>query len=126
MTKEEQEAMKRILVILVLLLFGGIAGNAHDGAHAMKGTVISVDASSFTIVTPAKETHRIHFDEKTVLTMSGAPATIRDLKVGDRVVVEARDSAGTMHAMKVRFGKPAKAARSSVKATNDQSPQQPK
>lgn len=93
-----------VLTLLTLSAF------AHDGAHGMKGTVTAVTDSAIVIETLAKKTESIHFDAKTIFTKSGVAASAKDLKVGDRVAIEAHDMDGKMHAVKVRFGKPAKNA----------------
>lgn len=99
--------LRNLALVLTLLSLGAIA---HDGAHGMKGTVTAITDSTITIETTAKKSETIHFDAKTAFTKSGSTATIKDLKVGDRVVIEAHDMSGKMHAVKVRFGKPTKAA----------------
>lgn len=100
--------MRKLITIAFMVAMFSVAAVAHDGAHGMKGTVTAIEANTITIETPTKETHQIHFDDKTTFTQSGAAATVKDLKVGDRVVIEAHDANGTMHAASVRFGKPAK------------------
>jgi hypothetical protein len=103
--------MKKLISIIGLFTFVlfSIAAFAHDGAHGMKGTVTAISESTITIETPKKETQTIHFDADTKFQKSGAEASIKDLKVGDRVVIQAHDKEGQMHAVQVRFGKPMKA-----------------
>ena len=96
--------------IIIFTLIFTAAAFAHDGAHGMKGTVTAISGDTITIETPKKEAQTIHFDDTTKFQKSGVAASIKDLKVGDRVVVQAHDKTGTMHAVQVRFGKPAKAA----------------
>jgi hypothetical protein len=93
---------------LISLVLATAAAYAHDGAHGMKGTVTAINDDTITIETPAKETQQVHFDATTKFQKSGAAASVKDLKVGDRVVIEATDADGKMHAAQVRFGKPAK------------------
>ncbi len=102
--------MKLLSNLALALTLLSLSAFAHDGAHGMKGTVTAVSADAITIETTAKKTQTIHFDAKTAFTKSGLAATARDLKVGDRVIIEAHDMDGKMHAVKVRFGKPAKKA----------------
>lgn len=83
---------------------------AHEGAHGMKGTVTAISDNTITIKTTDDKTQVIPFDAKTAFVKGDIAATAKDLKVGDRVIIESQDMDGKMHAVKVRFGKPAKAA----------------
>jgi len=97
--------LRNLALTLTLL---SLSAFAHDGAHGTKGTVTAITSNTVTIETLAKKTESIHFDAKTVFIKSGGVASAQDLKVGDRVVIEAHDTDGKMHAVNVRFGKPAK------------------
>lgn len=98
--------MKYLKTLVLTLSLLSLSAVAHDGSHAMKGTVTAITNNTLTIETPAKKTITIHFDNKTTFTKSESAATAKDLKVGDRVVIEAHDMDGKMHAVKIRFGKP--------------------
>lgn len=113
--------MKKLVNLAVLLTFLSLGAFAHDGAHGMKGTVTAISDNTMTIETIAKKSETIHFDAKTAFTKSGSTATVKDLKVGDRVVIEAHDMSGKMHAVKVRFGKSKKAASSKAAKGADHS-----
>lgn len=117
--------MKYLKTAVLTLALLSLNAFAHDGSHAMKGTVTAMTANTITIETPAKKTMTIHFDDKTTFTKSEAAATAKDLKVGDRVVIEAHDMDGKMHAVKIRFGKPKKAASSKATAGADHSKHAP-
>jgi hypothetical protein len=103
--------LRNLAITLTLLSLGAFA---HDGAHGMKGTVTAVNADTITVESVDKKSETIHFDAKTAFIKSGAAATVKDLKVGDRVIIEAHDMDGKMHAVKVRFGKPANKANHSL------------
>lgn len=102
--------MKLLRNLTFALTLLSLSAWAHDGAHGMKGTVTAVNADTITVETLAKKTETVHFDAKTAFTKSGVSARVKDLKVGDRVIIQAHDMDGKMHAVKVRFGKPAKKA----------------
>ncbi len=102
--------MKQLRNFTLVLTVLSLSAFAHEGAHGMKGTVTAITDNTITIETTAKKTQIIHFDVKTTFTKSGTVATAKDLKVGDRVIIEAHDMEGKMHAVKVRFGKAAKKA----------------
>lgn len=93
-----------LLVALVIPSFG------HGGAEHIKGTVTKVDETSITLTTPAKETKVIHFDKTTKFIKGASESTIKELKVGDRVVIDLHQMDGKAHASQVRFGAQKKAA----------------
>lgn len=108
MGRKVMKKLARTIALLGLVLLAA-AAIAHDGAHGMKGTVTAISDDTITLETPAKQSHTVHFDSTTKFQKSGASASVKDLKVGDRVVIQANDSTGKMHAVQVRFGKPGKA-----------------
>ncbi len=102
--------MKTLRNLAITLTLLSLSAFAHDGAHGMKGTVTAVSADTITIESIAQKTETIHFDAKTLFIKSGVAVTVKDLKAGERVIIEAHDTDGKMHAVKVRFGKPANKA----------------
>ena len=99
--------MKYVKSIVLTLALLSLSAFAHDGSHGMKGTVTAMTDKTITLETPDKKTVTINYDAKTTFTKSGTAATAKDLKVGERVVIESHDMDGKMHAVNVRFGKPA-------------------
>ena len=68
------------------------------------GTVISISDSSITVETKDKTSVTVDVSDKTKFEKSGSPATLKDLKVGDRVVVHADVSGDRLVANEVHFG----------------------
>lgn len=112
------KSLRNVIVVCTLFVLSAFA---HEGSHGMKGTVKAITDTTLTIETMVKKTQTIHFDDKTVFTKSGAAATVKDLKVGDRVVIESHDMGGKMHAVNVRFGKAAKKTQAAKPAGEDHS-----
>ncbi|HUQ49148.1 MAG TPA: DUF5666 domain-containing protein [Terriglobales bacterium] len=110
--------VRNLALVITLLSLGAFA---HDGAHGMKGTVTAITDNTITVETIAKKTETIHFDSKTTFAKSGLAATAKDLKVGDRLIIEAHDMDGKMHAVKVRFGKAVKKAAAKADSKADHS-----
>lgn len=104
-------AKKLGLTILLITALAAMAF-AHGGGEHIKGKVTAIGENSITIETPAKESKTVGFDATTKFEKSGAAATVKDLKVGDRVVVDIHEMGGKLHATVVRFGVPKKAASS--------------
>lgn len=96
---------RMICAVLIVGLFTGLA-LAHDGNKHVKGTVVELGENSISVETPEKQKHTIAVDEKTKFEKSGTAATMKDLKVGDRVVIDVHETGETMHGSLVRFGKP--------------------
>lgn len=96
--------MNRLLTAIVITI--ALAGTAlsHGGAEHVMGTVKAVSQDTITVTTKAGD-KPIMFDANTKFMKSGAAATAKDLKAGDRVVIEAQEMGGKLHATEVRFGK---------------------
>lgn len=113
--------MKQLRKLALVMAFLSVNSFAHDGAHGMKGTVTAIGDNTITIETIAKKTLTTHFDAKTSFTKNGTAATAKDLKIGDRVIIEAHDMDGKMHAVKVRFGSAKKASPAKATQSTDHS-----
>lgn len=100
---------RKFPVLAVLFAALTISAFGHGGAEHVKGTITKVDDTSVTLTTPDKETKVIHFDKTTKFLKSGAESTSKELKVGDRVVVDVHQMEGKVHASQVRFGAQKKA-----------------
>ena len=68
------------------------------------GTVISISDSSITVESTAKKSVTVDVNDKTEFQKSGSPATLKDLKVGDKVAVHADVSGAKLIAHEVHFG----------------------
>jgi hypothetical protein len=73
------------------------------------GKVASISANSITVQSTGKEakTTTVSVIPSTMFMKSGAQVSLKDLKVGDRVVVEAKENKDDkLEAVSVTFGKP--------------------
>ncbi|MHB8873237.1 MAG: hypothetical protein ACYC8T_06075 [Myxococcaceae bacterium] len=98
----------RSLVALFLLApFSAMAHGkeAHGKQAQILGTVKKVGTAEIFVET-AKETLEIHIGSETRFLRSGEAATLTDLKVGDRVAVEASPHSGHTLAAVVKWGAP--------------------
>ena len=93
----------RIAGILSALALAG-AMFAHEGAEHVIGTVKSIAPGSLTVETAKHETLTIMLTPKTDVMKSKAKGDIKDLKVGDRVVVHAAHGKAGLEAQEVDFG----------------------
>ena len=71
-----------------------------------KGQVSSTNISenSITVETTAKKPVTVEVSDKTKFEKSGSPATLKELKVGDKVVVHADSVGDKLVASEVNFG----------------------
>ena len=101
--------MKR--VILMLAMVGLVAGAlfAHGNEQHVMGTVTAMTEDSITVQTKAKDPVTIYTMPDTKYEKSGATASLKDLKVGDRVVIHAAKMNDKLMATEVRFGPAAQA-----------------
>ncbi len=101
--------MKRTLATLTLVLALAAFSFAHNGAQHVMATVAAVTTDSITVKTTSGATQTIALTSQTKFVNSGAAATARDLKTGDRVIVEVIKRNGKAQAESVRSGKRASA-----------------
>src|SRR6266516_6290294 len=96
--------MKRTVAIVTLLFAVSLMAFAHGKEKHVMGKVTSISDSSITVETTAKKSVTVDVSEKTKFEKSGSPATLKDLKVGDKVVVHADVSGAKLVANEVHFG----------------------
>jgi hypothetical protein len=77
---------------------------AHGKEKHLMGTVTGISDSSITLETKAKKSVTVDVSDKTKFERNGSPATLKDLKVGDKVVVHADVSGDKLVANEVHFG----------------------
>ena len=98
--------MRLMATVLACLAAGAIALAHGDNDH-VRGTVTQISAQGITIQTTTKATRMLALNDKTTFEKSGRKATLADLKVGDRVVVDVPKK--TNDALLVQFGAAPKA-----------------
>ena len=72
------------------------------------GTVTNISDTSITVETSAKKSVTVEVNDKTKFEKSGAAATLKDLKVGDKVVIMQMFRATSSSHNEVHFGPKAK------------------
>src|SRR2546428_11269828 len=96
--------MRRIAFALIALSSFSNIVFAHNGVEHMRGTVTQITDQGITIATPERQTKTIRLLGATTFLKSGAAATLKDLKVGDKVVVDVVMKGQDMTAQSVKFG----------------------
>ena len=96
--------MKRTVAVTTLLFALSLMAFAHGKEKHVMGKVTSISDSSITVETTAKKAVTVEVNDKTKFEKSGVAATLKDLKVGDKVVVHADVSGDKLVANEVHFG----------------------
>lgn len=102
--------MKRRFALLLLSFGLACVLAAHEGVHHILGKVTAVTEKSITVETVGKEPKVVtaSITPQTKFEKDGSPASWKDLKVGERIVVHAKeDKDKKLEAAVVIFGKPA-------------------
>jgi hypothetical protein len=82
-----------VIAALFALSFGAISSFAHNGMEHVMGTVAAVTDSSITVETVKHTKVTVLVNSSTKFVNSNAAATLKNLKVGERVVIHAKDNA---------------------------------
>jgi hypothetical protein len=95
-------AMLLVLAFLVVTL----ATLAHGTDKHVLGTVTKITDNEITVQAQDGTSQVVKIAPDTSFVKSGASASIKDLRVGDRVVIHAKPVGSDLIAHEVRFGKP--------------------
>jgi type 1 fimbria pilin len=101
--------MKRIVISLLALMLATTAvAMAHDGKKHLLGTVTKIQSNQITIETKDSVTIEVSITPSTVFTKDGKPAKLKDIGLGDRVVIHANPKGMGYEATEVQIAKPVK------------------
>jgi hypothetical protein len=100
--------MKRTVAVVVLLFALSVMALAHGKEKHVMGTVTNISDSSITVATTSKQSVTVDLNDKTKFEKSGVAATLKDLKVGDKVAIHADVLGDKLVAHEVHFGAKAK------------------
>jgi hypothetical protein len=107
--------MRRIASGLLVFLAFSLVALAHGTDKHVLGTVTKITESEITVQARDGQLQVVKIAPDTSFVKSGARATIKDLKVGDRVVIHAKPVGSDLIAHEVRFGKPPAASAAAAK-----------
>ena len=97
----------RVMLLSCVVLFA-MASFAHEGNEHIMGTVTAISANSITVQSTGKETKTttVSVVSSTMFMKSAAHASLKDLKLGDRVVVDVKENKDNkLEAVSVTSGK---------------------
>src|SRR5579871_758614 len=101
--------MKRMILLFAMAALAAGIAFAHGKEQHVMGTVTAITDDTITVQTKAKEPVTVYTMPNTKYEKSGVAASMRDLKVGDRVVIHAAKMNDKLMATDVRFGAAAQA-----------------
>ena len=96
---------RKTFSVAILVVILASAALAHGTYTHVMGTVTKITAEEVTVETTDKQLTVVKIASTTSFVKSGAVATLKDLKVGDRVVIHAKPIGADLVAHEVRFGK---------------------
>lgn len=94
---------KTITMFLSVVLFAAVAF-AHGDEQHLRGTITKVTDKSITIEDKDKKTVEVSITADTKFLSGQVAAALKDLKVGDRVVINAKKSGEKLVATMVKIG----------------------
>ena len=96
--------MKRMILLVAMFVLAAGAAFSHGKEQHVMGKVAAMTDSSITVQTKAKDPVTVYTMAETKYEKSGAAASMKDLKVGDRVVIQAKKMGDKLMANEVHFG----------------------
>ncbi len=95
---------KRIWLAILVAGLAAAGAMAHGDEKHVMGVVKAVSETHVTVETAANTETTVKITAATKFVKSGVPATWKDLRPGERVVIHAKPIGDTLEATEVRFG----------------------
>ena len=96
--------MKRVLVLLLTLGVVVGAANAHNGMQHIMGAVTALTGTTITVKATDGKTQTIAITSDTKYSKAQAAVTLKDIRVGDHVVIHATKKGDQLTAAEVKVG----------------------
>ena len=96
---------RKIFSVTIWVVMFACVAFAHGTYTHVMGTVTKITDTEITVETMDKQVTVVKIAADTSFVKSGAAASLKDLKVGDRVVIHAKPVGTELIAHEVRFGK---------------------
>lgn len=95
----------RKIIAMAALMIGSVTAFAHNGVEHIMGTVKAVTETSITVETVKHTAVMVAVDPSTTFSNKDAKASLKDLKVGERVVINAKEGADKkLQGISVKWG----------------------
>ena len=79
---------RTLLAVTVALVLAGGGAFAHGDAEHVRGTVTNVSDTAITVQVSAKQTRTVTINAKTMVMKGDAHLSVKDVQVGDRVILD--------------------------------------
>jgi hypothetical protein len=96
--------MKKVLATLFTLVLMVSSAYAHNGMEHVMGTVASVTDNVITVTTTDGKTQTVSATADTKYSKMNAAIALKDIKIGDHVVIHATKKDGKLIAATVQVG----------------------
>jgi uncharacterized protein DUF5666 len=97
-----------LAIIAAIMLAGGVAF-AHGDAEHVRGTVTNITDTAITVQVSVKETRTVTVNAKTMVMKGASHLSLKDLKVGDRVILDVDKKSSVATEVKLATSAPASA-----------------
>jgi len=92
-------------IAMAVVMIGSAIAFAHNGIEHVMGTVTAVTDKSITVDTTQHKSVTVMVDASTTFTNKTDKGSLKDLKVGERVVINAKEGADhKLQAVSVKWG----------------------
>lgn len=95
--------MKRLIALVVVILFAGLA-YAHEGMQHVMGTVMAITADSITVKATNGTIQTVVLNTQTKYSKGTSAIAQKDIKVGDHVAVHASKKEAQLIAAEIKVG----------------------
>jgi len=110
----------QVMIGAVALVLGSVIAYAHNGVEHVMGTVTAVTDASITVETLKHTFVTVLLDASTKFTKNDAQITRQEVKVGDRIVIDAKENKDEkLVGVAVKLGSAAHADHSNQQAHTD-------
>jgi hypothetical protein len=96
--------VKRTVAVVGFVFALSLMALAHGNEKHVMGKITNISENSITVETTDNKSVTVEVSDKTKFEKSGSPASLKDLKVGAKVVIHANPSGDKLVAREVRFG----------------------
>lgn len=115
--------MKRLLAVLLTVGLISTAAVAHNGMEHVMGTVASVSDTSITVTATDGKSQTVAVTANTKYAKGSTTIILKDIKVGDHVVIHATEKNEKLTAATVKVGTVKMAAMPRMKMDDHASPE---
>ena len=96
--------MKTKSLLLLLILSLSLLVFAHGDMEHVLGTVVKISDHSLSVKVSDGTITVVLFDDQTRFLKGSSSATLKDIKIGTRVVIHASKHEDSLHAIEIKIG----------------------